>query len=101
MRRSYREDGKVRKETLGDLSHLPDCVIDLIRRSLQGETFGSLGRPWRFVHRAAACEIPHVRHHSLSLPRIFDVSPYVQIIKPPLAACFDPHGLTWQALALA
>jgi hypothetical protein len=42
-RRSYREDGKVKNETLGNLSHLPDSVIDLIRRSLQGETFGPAG----------------------------------------------------------
>ena len=41
LRRSYREDGKVKNETLGNLSHLPDSVIDLIRRSLQGETFVS------------------------------------------------------------
>jgi len=39
LRRSYREDGKVKNETLGNLSHLPDSVIDMIRRSLQGETF--------------------------------------------------------------
>ena len=39
LRRSYREDGKVKNETLGNLSHLPDSVIELIRRSLQGETF--------------------------------------------------------------
>lgn len=39
LRRSYREDGKVKNETLGNLSHLPEPVIDLIRRSLQGETF--------------------------------------------------------------
>ena len=39
LRRSYREDGKVKNETLGNLSHLPESVIDLIRRSLQGETF--------------------------------------------------------------
>ena len=41
LRRSYREDGKVKNETLGNISHLPDSVIDLIRRSLQGETFVS------------------------------------------------------------
>ena len=41
LRRSYREDGKVKNETLGNLSHLPDSVIDLVRRSLQGETFVS------------------------------------------------------------
>jgi transposase len=39
LRRSYREDGKVKNETLGNLSHLPDALIDIIRRSLQGETF--------------------------------------------------------------
>ena len=39
LRRSYREDGKVKNETLGNLSHLPDSVIELIRRSLAGETF--------------------------------------------------------------
>lgn len=44
-------------------------------------------------------EILHVRHHSLYVPRDFDVSPYFQIIKPTLAAGFDHHGLTWQELA--
>jgi len=39
LRRSYREDGKVKHETLGNLSDLPLPVIDLIRRSLKGETF--------------------------------------------------------------
>ena len=43
LRRSYREDGKVKNETLGNLSHLPDSVIDLIRRSLQDETFVPVG----------------------------------------------------------
>ena len=37
LRRSYREDGKVKNETLGNLSHLPDSVIELIRRALRGE----------------------------------------------------------------
>lgn len=39
LRRSYREGGTVKNETLGNLSHLPEPVIELIRRSLQGETF--------------------------------------------------------------
>ena len=38
LRRSFREGGKVRNETLGNLSHLPDEVIELIRRALRGET---------------------------------------------------------------
>jgi hypothetical protein len=37
LRRSYREDGKVRNETLGNLSHLPDHIVELIRKALRGE----------------------------------------------------------------
>lgn len=35
LRRSYREEGKVKHETLGNLSHLPPDLIDVIRRRLQ------------------------------------------------------------------
>lgn len=41
-------------------------------------------------------EILHVRHHSLFVPRDFDVSPYFAVIKPTLAAGFDPHALAWR-----
>jgi transposase len=54
LRRSYREDGKVKNETLGNLSHLPDSLIEIIRRSLQGETF---------VPLASAFEITRSRPH--------------------------------------
>lgn len=40
-------------------------------------------------------EILHVRHHSLYVPRDFDVSPYFQIIKPTIASGFDHHELDW------
>ncbi len=43
LRRSYREGGTVKNETLGNLSHLPESLIEIIRRSLQGETFIALG----------------------------------------------------------
>ena len=36
LRRSYREDGRVKNETVGNLSHLPEPLIEIIRRSLQG-----------------------------------------------------------------
>jgi hypothetical protein len=39
LRRSFRQDGKVKNETLGNLSHLPEPVVDLVRRALHGETF--------------------------------------------------------------
>jgi len=49
LRRSYREDGKVKNETLGNLSHLPEPLIEIIRRSLQGETFVPLGEAFEVV----------------------------------------------------
>jgi transposase len=41
LRRSFRDGDKVKHETLGNLSHLPEELIELIRRSLKGETFVS------------------------------------------------------------
>ena len=38
LRRSYREDGRVRHENLGNLSHLPEAAILAVRRVLAGET---------------------------------------------------------------
>ena len=49
LRRSFREDGKVKNETLGNLSHLPDALIDIIRRSLQGETFVPLAEAFEII----------------------------------------------------
>jgi Transposase DDE domain len=45
LRRSYREHGtgKVKHETLANLSHLPPETIELVRRSLKGETFVPAG----------------------------------------------------------
>jgi hypothetical protein len=41
LRRSYRQDGKVKNETLANLSHLPAATIELVRASLEGELFVS------------------------------------------------------------
>src|SRR5213596_194422 len=54
LRRTYREGAKVKHQTLGNLSHLPAPIIDLIRRSLAGETF---------VPPEAAFEIVRSRPH--------------------------------------
>ena len=40
-------------------------------------------------------EILRVRHHSLFVPRDFDVSPYFAVIKPTLASGFDHRQLAW------
>lgn len=53
LRRSYREDGRVKNETLGNLSHLPEPLIDIIRRSLQGETFVPLSSAFEVVRSRA------------------------------------------------
>ncbi|MCH7747478.1 MAG: IS1634 family transposase [Acidobacteria bacterium] len=37
MRRTYREHGQVKHETLGNLSHLPPAALDAVRRVLKGE----------------------------------------------------------------
>lgn len=42
-------------------------------------------------------EIAHIRHHSLFVPRDFDVSPYFRIVKPALEGAFDYRGITWAA----
>ena len=54
LRRSFREEGRVRNETLGNLSHLHEPLITMIRRSLQGETFVPLGEAFTVPVRVKA-----------------------------------------------
>jgi transposase len=49
LRRSYREGGTVKNETLGNLSHLPDALIEIIRRALRGETFVPLAQAFEIT----------------------------------------------------
>ena len=37
LRRSYREGGKVKNETVGNISHLPEELVELVRAGLRGE----------------------------------------------------------------
>lgn len=46
--------------------------------------------------RGCVDEILHIRHHSLFVPRDFDVSPYFEVVKPTLACGFDHRLLRWQ-----
>ena len=43
LRRSYREGSKVKKETLANLSHLPDEAIEAVRLALAGKTVVDAG----------------------------------------------------------
>ncbi len=53
LRRSYREHGKVKNETLANLSHLPAATIELVRASLEGEVFIPAGGI------SVECSLPH------------------------------------------
>ena len=41
IRTSFRQDGKVKHRTLANLSHLPERLIDVLRRSLNGQVFAA------------------------------------------------------------
>jgi Transposase DDE domain len=54
LRRSYRQDGKAKNETVANLSHLPGELIEMIRASLAGQAF---------VPAATAATLTHARPH--------------------------------------
>src|SRR3982751_631645 len=54
LRRSLRHGNIVTHETLGNLSHLPDHLIDLIKRSLKGESFVPAAEAFRITR-----SLPH------------------------------------------
>src|ERR1039458_8946893 len=54
LARSYGEDGKVKNETVANLSHLPADLIEMIRASLAGEAF---------VPAAAVATVARTRPH--------------------------------------
>jgi len=54
LRRSYREGGKVRNETVGNLSHLPAHVIEGIRAGLAGRVLVDLDRDFEICR-----SLPH------------------------------------------
>jgi hypothetical protein len=45
--------------------------------------------------KASYDEVLQIRHHTLYVPRDFDLSPYFNIVKPTLSKTFDPHILEW------
>jgi hypothetical protein len=40
-------------------------------------------------------EILRIRHHSLFVPRDFDLSPYFRVVKPTIESGFDYKKLKW------
>src|SRR5262245_5724703 len=60
LRRSIRQGQTVTHQTLGNLSHLPDHLIDLIKRALKGETFVSAADAFRITRST-----PHGHVHAV------------------------------------
>jgi hypothetical protein len=65
LRRSYREGGKVKNETLANLSHLPKDAIEAVRACLGGKALVEAGEGWDIEralphgHVAAAWAMAH------------------------------------------
>jgi DDE family transposase len=77
LRRSYREGGKVKKETLANLSHLPDEAIDAIRRTLRGELLVAADEAFAIERSLPAGHVQAalVMARRLELGRLLDRAP--------------------------
>jgi transposase len=77
LRRSYRQDGKVKKETLANLSHLPPAAIDAIRRVLAGETLMGAQDAFEIERSLPAGHVNAAiaMARRLELPKLLDRSP--------------------------
>jgi transposase len=77
LRRSYRQDGKVKKETLANLSHLPPEAIDAIRRVLAGETLMNVADAFEIERSLPAGHVNAAlaMARRLELPKLLDRSP--------------------------
>jgi transposase len=55
LRRSYREDGKVKKETVSNITRLGDQVVEIIRRALAGEQMASVNDIFQIEEDGSPC----------------------------------------------
>ncbi len=67
----------------------------VIAEAFQSVRYPILPKIWKECPEARCREILHIRHHSLFVPRDFDLSPYFRVVKPTVEAGFDPYRLTW------
>src|SRR6266508_2104858 len=72
LRRSYREGGRVKKETLANLSHLDDELVELIRGWLRGERYLAAGEQLKIERSLPA---GHVDAVLAMARRLLDRSP--------------------------
>src|SRR5512142_1249171 len=60
LRRSFREGGKVKNETLGNLSALPDAAVEVVKAVLRGQVLTPAGGPGEAVEIVASRPHGHV-----------------------------------------
>jgi hypothetical protein len=77
LRRSYREGGVVKKETVANLSHLPEEVIELIRGALRGQRYLAAGEAFQVERSLPAghVEAALAMARRLELGRLLDRQP--------------------------
>ncbi len=77
LRRSYREGGKVRNETVGNISHLPEELVELVRTGLRGEPVGMVSEGFEIERSLPAGHVMAalLMARRLELPRLLDRSP--------------------------
>jgi hypothetical protein len=77
LRRSYREGGVVKKETVANLSHLPEELIELIRGALRGQRYVAAGEALSVERSLPAGHVEAALRMArrLGLARLLDRSP--------------------------
>ncbi len=77
LRRSYREGGKVKKQTLANLSHLPPELIELIRGALRGQRYVPAEQAFEIERSLPAGHVQAalVMARRLELARLLDRAP--------------------------
>ena len=77
LRRSYREGGKVKNETVGNISHLPEELVELVRAGLRGEPVGLLSDAFSIERSLPAGHVSAalLMARRLELARLLDRSP--------------------------
>jgi hypothetical protein len=77
LRRSYREGARVRNETVGNISHLPDELVELVRAGLRGAPVGVLSEAFAIERSLPAGHVNATlaMARRLELSRLLDRTP--------------------------
>jgi hypothetical protein len=70
----------------------------LIAQAFEAVRYPILPRIETIENRETRREILHIRHHSLYMPRDFDISPYFEVVKPTIQCGFDYKKMRWASL---